>query len=158
MDSNLVLAFAFAIGVVAGLRTFTAPATLCWGAHLGWLHLAGTHFAFMGSKWAVAIFTLAALGEFVGDQLPTIGKRTAAGPLTGRILMGALSGATLCVAAGRPAVYGIVLGVLGAVAGAFGGYWARSGLVRSLGVPDIVVAIPEDLIAISLGLLLASRL
>jgi len=42
--------------------------------------------------------------------------------------------------------------------GAFGGYYARVGLVRTLRVPDFVIAIPEDAIAIGLGLLLTSRL
>jgi len=48
-------------------------------------------------------------------------------------------------------------GAIGAIAGAFGGYQARVGLVRALQVPDIAIAIPEDLIAIGLGLLLVSR-
>jgi uncharacterized membrane protein len=41
--------------------------------------------------------------------------------------------------------------------GTFGGYRARVGLVKSLKVPDIAVAIPEDLIAIGLGCFLVSR-
>jgi uncharacterized membrane protein len=156
--NSSVLLFALGIGVVAGLRTFTAPATVCWGAHLGWLRLAGTRLAFMGSRAALIIFSLAALGEFVSDQLPKIGKRTAAGPLTGRILFGALSGAALCVAYGRPALYGALLGGIGAVGGAFAGYHIRAALVRHLGVTDILIAIPEDLVAIGLGLLLVSRM
>jgi uncharacterized membrane protein len=46
---------------------------------------------------------------------------------------------------------------LGGIAGAFGGYQARVGLVRTLRVPDFTIAIPEDLVAIGLGLLLVSR-
>src|SRR5437763_1789246 len=33
---------ALLIGVIAGLRATTAPATVAWGAWLGWLPLAGT--------------------------------------------------------------------------------------------------------------------
>lgn len=47
---------------------------------------------------------------------------------------------------------GALLGAIGAIAGAIGGYHARVGLVRALGAPDFAIAIPEDLIAIGLGL------
>ena len=41
--------------------------------------------------------------------------------------------------------------------GAFAGYEVRKRLVRSLNIKDAFVAIPEDLIAIGLALLLVSR-
>lgn len=103
MNSGFALFLAFGIGVIAGLRSMTAPAIVAWAAHLGWINLSGSHLAFMRSAWAVGIFTL------------------------------------------------------GAIAGAFGGYQARVGLVQGLHVPDIAIAIPEDLIAIGLGLFLVSR-
>jgi len=46
---------------------------------------------------------------------------------------------------------------VGAIAGAFGGYHARVGLVKALRTRDFAVAIPEDLVAIGLGLLLVTR-
>jgi uncharacterized membrane protein len=49
------------------------------------------------------------------------------------------------------------MGGFGAVIGAFGGYEARVRLVRRLRVPDAAIAIPEDLVAIGLGLLAVSR-
>ena len=52
---------------------------------------------------------------------------------------------------------GALLGAIGAVIGTFAGYKARVGLVKSLGVPDFVVAIPEDLVAIGLALLMVRR-
>jgi uncharacterized membrane protein len=152
-----VLLFALGIGIVAGLRTMTAPAVVAWAAHLGWLNLTGSYFAFMGSKWAVALFTIAALGEFVGDQLPKAPARTTAGPLAGRIVMGALTGSCLAVSGGASLMAGALLGAVGAVIGAFAGYKARVGLVKSLGVPDFAIAIPEDLVAIGLALLMVRR-
>lgn len=151
------LLFLLGIGIVAGLRAMTAPAVVAWAAYLGWLNLAGSYFAFMGSKWAVAIFTLAALGEFVNDQLPKTPARTSAGPLAARIVLGALSASCLAVATGNSLMLGAVLGAIGGVIGAFAGYQARVGLVRSLRVPDIAIAIPEDLVAIGLALLLVRR-
>ena len=40
---------------------------------------------------------------------------------------------------------------------AYAGYHARAGLVGALRAPDLAIAIPEDLVAIGLGLLLISR-
>jgi uncharacterized membrane protein len=71
--------------------------------------------------------------------------------------MGALSGACVAVAAGGTLWSGALAGAIGGVASAFGGYQARVGLVRTLGVADYAVAIPEDLVAIGLGLFLVSR-
>lgn len=156
MNAIAILA-TFGIGIVAGLRSMTAPAVVAWAAHLGWINLSNSPLHFMGSTWAVAIFTLGALGEFVADQLPTTPARTAAVPLGARIVMGALTGGCLAAAGGASIWLGTVLGVVGAIAGAFSGYQARVGLVRSLRAPDAVVAIPEDLVAIGLGLLLVSR-
>ena len=157
MNSGFAMLLVFGIGVVTGLRCMTAPAVVAWAAHLGWIHLSGSPLAFMGSVWAVGIFTLGALGEFVGDQLPTTPARTAALGLTARIVVGLLTGACLAVAGGVSYWLGAVIGVIGAIAGSFGGYQARVRLVRGLHVPDAAIAIPEDLVAIGVGLLLVSR-
>jgi len=153
---NLLLSFG--IGFVAGLRSLTAPAAVAWAAHLGWIHLEGTPLAFMGSKWTVVVFTVLALVELVGDQLPQTPARTAAVGLSARIVTGALTGACLAAAVGSHIWLGAIAGVFGALAGAFGGYHARVGLVQSLRVPDFAIALPEDVIAIGLGLFLSSRL
>lgn len=158
MNSGLTALLAFSIGVVAGLRSLTAPAVVAWAAYLGWLNLHGSPLAFMGSMWAVAIFSILALVEFVTDQLPTTPARTTAVPLTARIVMGALTGACLGGAGGSSLWLSALLGAIGGIAGAFAGYQARVGLVRALRAPDFAVAVPEDLVAICLGLLIASRL
>jgi uncharacterized membrane protein len=157
MNSGFAMLLVFGIGVVTGLRSMTAPALVAWAAHLGWINLHGSPLAFMGSAWAVGIFTVGALGEFVADQLPTTPARTAAVGLTARIVIGLLSGACLGVAGGVSYWLGALIGAIGAIAGAFGGYQARVRLVRGLHVPDAAIAIPEDLVAIGLGLLLVSR-
>jgi uncharacterized membrane protein len=50
-----------------------------------------------------------------------------------------------------------VLGVVGGIAGTFGGYEARTRLVKSLGAPDFVIALLEDLLTIGGSLWLVSR-
>lgn len=152
-----VMVLALCIGIVAGLRALTAPALVSWAAHLGWLHLEGTPLAFMASTVAVAIFTVLALVEYVTDLLPKTPPRTAPPGLIARIVTGVLSGACVGVSGGASLLVGAVLGVIGALIGTFGGYKARTGLVKALNVKDIFIAIPEDLIAIGLGYLLVSR-
>lgn len=157
MTIGSVLALAVLIGVVAGLRSFTAPAIVAWAAHSGWIDLSGSPLRFMGSTWAVAIFTVAAVGELIADQLPNIPARITPGPLGFRIAMGLLTGASIGLAAHASAGLAAVCGAVGAVVGAFGGYTARVGFVRRYRVPDFAVAIPEDAIAIGLALLVVSQ-
>ena len=157
MSSGVTLLLAFCIGIVAGLRSLTAPAVVAWAAHLGWINLSPSPLAFMSSAWAVRIFTLLALLELVADQLPTTPARTKAVGLGSRIVTGLLTGACVGIAGGSSLWLGAFLGAVGGIAGAFGGYHARVGLVRGLHVPDFAIAIPEDVIAIVFGLLIVSR-
>lgn len=157
MGSGFVVFLALGIGIVAGLRSLTAPAVVAWAAHIGWINLHNSPLAFMGSVWAVTIITVLALVEFVADQLPSTPARTAAVGLSARIVTGALTGACLAIAGGATSWLGALAGVAGGIAGAFGGYQARVGLVRALRVPDFAIAIPEDAVAIGFGLLLVSR-
>ena len=79
MSMTAILALAFSIGIVAGLRSFTAPAAVCWAAHLGWLHLDGSKLAFLGTATAVYISSALAVVELVLDKQPWIGARTKPG-------------------------------------------------------------------------------
>jgi len=158
MSTNLVLALAFGIGVIAGLRALTAPAVATWAAHLRWINLEGTHLSFMSSIPAVAIFTLAAVAELVNDKLPKTPPRTAPPGFIARIVMGGLAAATLSVGGGASWVVGTLLGVIGAIVGTFAGYHIRKAIVAGLHSPDFVIALVEDVVAIGGGLFLASRL
>lgn len=157
MNPMFALLLVFGIGVVAGLRSLTAPAVVAWATHLGWINLHSSPLSFMGSKWSVGIFTILALVELVADQIPGTPARTAPIGLSARIVTGGLCGACLAVAGGAALVVGVVAGAIGGVAGAFAGYHTRVGLVRSLRIPDVAIAVPEDIVAIGLGLLLVSR-
>jgi uncharacterized membrane protein len=152
----VILLYAFLLGCVCGLRSMTAPAVVAWGAHLGWLHLDGSLLAFFANKISLVIFSLFALGELIADKLPFIPPRTQAGPLGVRILFGAICGAALCISVGASLVLGAVLGGLGGVAGAFAGYHYRRRFSSML--PDLPLALLEDLVAVGGGLLLVSHL
>jgi uncharacterized membrane protein len=157
MTGLLVVVLAFLIGVVCGLRSMTGPALVCWGAHLGWLHLAGTHIGFLSSLVALILFSLLAIGELVADQLPKIPRRTSAGPLAARVVLGAMCGGAFAVSGGASFGLCCLLGGLGGLIGAFAGYNARHVATYDGRFPDLPVAIVEDLIAIGGGLFLVSR-
>jgi uncharacterized membrane protein len=152
-----VLLLAFLVGVVAGLRSMTAPAVLAWAAHRGWLDLHDSPLAFMGSTAAVVIFTLLALAELVVDKLPSTPSRTTVGGFLPRLALGMLSGAVVASAGHRFGALGVLLGAVGAIVGTFGGHGVRARLVRTLKVPDFVIAVAEDLVAIGASLLIVSR-
>jgi uncharacterized membrane protein len=150
------LILAFALGVIAGLRSMTPPAVVAWGSRLGWLQLEGTPLAFMGSAAAAYLLTVLMLAELVADKLPFTPSRTRPGSFIGRILTGGLAGAALSGGIGESLVAGAVLGALGGVAGTLGGYRARTGLVRALGTPDYVVALAEDAVAVGGAVLIVA--
>jgi uncharacterized membrane protein len=157
MNPSEVLLLAFLIGAIAGLRTMTAPAVVAWAANRHWLNLHNSPLAFMGSTAAVAVFTVLALGELVVDKLPSTPNRTRLLGLIGRSVLGGLSGAAVAASGEQSIALGVVLGVAGAIAGAFTGYEVRKRLVRALKIPDFVMALLEDAVAIGGGLLIVSR-
>jgi len=152
---NYVFVLALGIGIVAGLRSLTAPAVVAWGAHLTWLNLHGSPLVFIGSTTAVATFSLLAIGELIADKLPTIPKRTAPAPLLARVVIGGLCGACLSAAGAKSLLAGMLLGGIGGVIGAFLGYRIRRRL--DLHIKDVVIAVCEDVVAVGFALFLVSR-
>ncbi len=152
----MTLLFAFLIGVFTGLRSLTPAAATAWAAHLGWLKLERP-LSLIGSLPAVIVFTLLAVGELVADKLPKTPSRTSPLGLIARIVMGGLAGACIATAGGQGALPGALLGAAGGVVGCFGGYQARTRIVKALGKPDIYVALIEDIVAIAGSLWVVSR-
>jgi uncharacterized membrane protein len=147
---------ALVIGIVAGLRTFTAPAAVSWAARLGWLPLHGTSLAFLGSAAVPWVLTLLALGEFVGDQLPSTPSRTVPVQFGARLVSGGFSGLAIGVAHGSPGP-GLVAGLIGAVIGTLGGRAARGSLATAFG-SDRPAAFLEDGVAVAVALLAVGAL
>ena len=152
----MTLLFAFLIGLFAGLRALTPPAAVAWAVYLGWLKLARP-LSLIGSLPAVIILSLLAITELIVDKLPNTPNRTAPLGLIARIVTGGLTGACVSLGGGRSAFVGAGLGLIGGIVGCFGGYEARTRLVRSLRQPDFNVALLEDLIAIAGSLFIVSR-
>jgi uncharacterized membrane protein len=153
-----VLLLCFLIGCVASLRSMMAPAIVCAAAYLQWVHLEGTPLAFMTNRVTLWIFTFLAISELIMDKLPQTPARTAPMGLIARAVTGGLSGAALAASGGRSLAAGALLGAAGGVGGAFAGYQIRKGLVTQMNLPDFVVAVVEDLLTISGGLFVVSRM
>ncbi len=140
---------ALLIGIVAGLRAFTAPAAVSWAAHLGWLHLDGTWAAFLGYAWTPWIFTVLAVVEYVTDQLPSTPSRKVPMQFGARLVSGAFCGAAVATAGGSWIV-GLIAGAIGAAIGTYGGAEVRTRLAAAFG-QDRPAGILEDIVAIVLA-------
>ena len=136
------------LGLATGMRSMTPIAVVCWFAHLGLLQVEGTWAFWTASIVSVIIFTLAALGEYVGDKLPNTPARTSAVGLGTRIVFGGLVGAIVATGLQGSLMEGVLLAVIGAVIGTYGGFHARRGLVQRSCGRDWPIAILEDFVAI----------
>ncbi len=136
------------LGLATGLRTMTPMAALCWFAYLGYLPVDGTWAAWSGHLVTAIIFTVFALGENVGDKLPQTPNRTSTGPLLARLVFGGLVGSIAATSMNGAGAEGVLLGVLGALVGTFGGFMLRRDLVEKLDCVDWKYAVCEDFTAL----------
>jgi uncharacterized membrane protein len=136
------------MGLVTGLRTFTPMAVLCWFTYTGYLPVEGTWASWTAKLSTAIVFTVLALGEYIGDKLPKTPARIAPGPLIARLLFGGLIGAIVAVGLDESGIEAVILTLLGTVVGAFGGFFIRREIVGRLGCKDWPVAVVEDVSAI----------
>jgi uncharacterized membrane protein len=134
----MLLFLVFILGVVSGLRTFTALAVVLLAR---------------GNRVAGIVVAVLALAEYVGDLLPNTPSRTRPGPLIARMVSGAFVGWFVMRADAAPTaqhVLGAIVGALGAIAGAYGGHALRLKAITRIGA--IPAGLVEDLIAIGLAI------
>jgi len=146
----LLLARAGLLGVVAGLRSQVPTAVL---AARGLGPTSGPLSSLRTTAGRRSAY-LAALGELAADKLPANPSRMSRGPLVGRVVSGAVAGGALAAGTGSrrgALVLPAVVGAAGAYLGSWGGFGARQALVARTGLPDPVVAVAEDVVAIGLG-------
>ena len=141
------------LGTVTGLRTLTPMAVLCWFAYSGHLPVDDTWASWTGKLVTAVVFTVLAGGELIADKFPKTGNRTALVPLIARLFMGGLIGAIVAEGLNGPGIEGVILGVLGALVGTYGGFLVRRELVQRLGWKDWYVAAVEDVIAVGCAVL-----
>ena len=152
-----ILLAALLIGIIAGLRTFTAPTAVSWAARCGRISLVGTHLAWFGSAVTAIILTLLALIEIIViDKNPKTPSRKAPQSFGARIVSGAFSGAAIGLS-GNALWSGVVFGIVGAVIGTYGGAAFRGKLAATFG-KDLPAAVTEDAIAIIGAILIVACL
>ena len=141
-----------AIGIVAGLRCMMAPAIaiddLARHQTQSPLLQFFTPFATKKGKNFSAVNSIL---EVLADKLPFIGARTQPGSVVVRCLCGAFAGSAIASSRKSSVAHGAAFGIAGALIGTFGGYHARKWLVEKTRLPDPVVALAEDGIAVALG-------
>ena len=139
-----------ALGAATGLRSMAAPSQLSRAlGPPGARRRRGAVADLLARPATRSLLQVALLGELVADKLPGIPDRIEPGPLLGRALVGALAGAVLARRDGEPAALGAVAGAGAAVLAACAGYAARRALTRGAGLPDLPVALCEDVLAVA---------
>ncbi len=141
------------LGAATGMRTFTPMAVLCWFAYAGYVPLDGTWAFWVASLATAIVFTVLALAELVGDKLPRTPDRTSTGPLLARLVFGGLIGGIVAASLNGSGMEGVILGVGGALVGAFGGHLVRREIVERSGGKDWPVAVAEDLVTVGFAVL-----
>ncbi len=139
------------LGVMSGMRSMSAPALISRRAVQNPHAFKGTLFAPLAQKEASSLAGLAALGEIVIDKLPILPKRTALLPLLGRAMLGGFAGAAAYTEPKRSASEGAIIGALAAVASSYVSYFIRRGVGKLLHLPDLPVAILEDVGVAGIG-------
>ncbi len=136
------------LGLATGMRAMTPIAICCWFAHLGLLPVHDTWAAWIASPISVGVFSVAALAEFVGDKLPQTPARIKPLGLISRLVFAGLVGSIIATSLQNSTLTGVLLAVIGALLGTFGGYLARRDLVRFKRCRDWPVALLEDFLAV----------
>lgn len=137
------------LGFATGLRTFTPLAVICWATRLGYLTTEGTWASWTGNFAITLAITALAAGELIGDKLPKTPNRTDSMPLLARMTLGGLGGAICATAMQGPGLEGVLLGIVGALVGAFSGFMLRREIVQQLRCKDWPVALAEDIFTIA---------
>lgn len=141
---------AFLTGVASGLRALIGLTAVSWAARFGILPLGHTWLAFLGYAYTPYILTLLAIGELVNDKLPKTPSRLIPPQFIARIVTGALCG--LAIGLSRNGMFvGLVAGIIGALAGTFGGAKARSLLAKTFGRDLPAALLLEDAIAVGIS-------
>jgi uncharacterized membrane protein len=131
-----------ALGLIAGVRSATAPATLS-AALAGGAVLTDDPLVALTIRLR-PLLTAAALAEMGADKLPGMPDRTSPVALAGRVLLGAASGALAARAFGRPQLPAALLAGGAAAAATFASYHLRRLGSERIGLPGPAVGLIED--------------
>lgn len=147
---------ALGIGIVAGLRSFTAPAVVSWAATHGGLSVRAFPLDVLNSRHASKAATKLALGEIISDKTTLLPSRLKPPSLLWRLASGAACGAACFDSEDGHLSTGAILGASGALVGSLVGYAWRTRVRQRLDLPDLPAALLEDALAVGLAVALVS--
>jgi uncharacterized membrane protein len=144
------------LGILAGMRSMSAPAVT--SKMLSRYHskrLEKSPLDFMQSVKTANILSVMALGEFVGDKMPSAPNRIALPAIILRSISGAVAGANIYKANGGNIYAGAIIGSMTAVAATYGSFYLRKAMVNQSHLIDPIIGSIEDAIVLGAGLGLA---
>lgn len=141
------------LGALAGMRSTSAPVIV---SHILSHHqskkLDHSPLRFMQSKNVALALKVLAIGEIIGDKLPSAPNRIKPAVLAFRMLSGAFAGASVYKATGGK----VAMGGAAAFASTFGSYFLRKNAVKTSHVIDPIVGAIEDALVIGSGVELSN--
>ena len=150
LDKNVTLRAAI-LGVMSGMRSMAGPATITRRAVQEPKGFESTLFRLLTKRPMSGLATLGQVGEIVLDKLPILPNRIDPLPLLGRAFYGGAAAAAAFAEARRPIILGVGIGAAAAVASAHVFYRLRVGITKGLHLPDLPVAVAEDVGVYALG-------
>jgi len=141
------------LGFITGMRTMTPMAVLCWFAWLGPLPVADSWAWWCAKLPVVILFTVLAIAEIASDKLSLSPRPTRPLVLAVRFFFGGLVGSILASALNASGIEATILGVLGALVGAFAAYQLRHQLTGRIGCKVWQVTLVEDIFAVACTIL-----
>lgn len=158
MRSNNDVWKAAGFGVLAGMRTLTAPAFLAHELSRKPSRRLKRALPGLTSKRVSQRLRVLALGEMVADKSPKALSRIDRRLIGGRVIAGAITGAAVSRDRKGARLGFAIVGAAAAIASSYFFYGFRSLVSGRLRVPNLVAGLFEDGLAIALGSRLTQHL
>lgn len=149
-STRQIVGRALLMGFAAGLRSMTPMGILAAERNDASLRGGWKDWPVLSSPTGRVLLQMSTVGEMVVDKLPFVPARTDPKSIWGRILSGAVAGMAIGTLRKDPGarLAGATAGIAGSLAGAYGGYAYRTKAVETTGLPDLPVALVEDVAAV----------
>lgn len=151
MISLNVYAKAALIGIVAGMRSLSAPAITASKLSTRRRWESNKALDLIESPMARYSLSVLAAGELIGDKLPFTPPRTDLLPQAFRFFSGAICGAAIADDEGEEPLVGAIIGGIAAIGSCHAAYHIRKAIADGSGIPDAVTAVGEDALVFALG-------